>query len=308
MIHIHPENRFKRLMVFTSVQLFLTSLAFHTTSARSSIPRSNHHNNPSNGPPSNLSSNPTDMGIPRLPPWNVSPNIDPNGFFTDTYSRIPGEWEQQDLEQDTSGRQRQRQEDAATHTHAVEPQDPPTTTISPVGVSTLKSLEEPVIIRQVPGDGNCLFHSLTVALAVMQNRTHLDLAHTGLSSSSTSSSTSSSGSSSSSGSNGSVSGTTRGTSCHLGLAHLYAHSTRLRQEAVGVLSQKRRLLFLQGNEYLKARDLVQAAAAQYGLSGSEYCELMKKDSYWGGGPEIVVSFGSIIKITLLCVCVGHFLI
>lgn len=53
------------------------------------------------------------------------------------------------------------------------------------------------------------------------------------------------------------------------------------------LEQKRKLLFLQGHEYLKAKDLVEAAASQYGISGSEYCQLMRQDSYWGGGPEIV---------------------
>lgn len=47
------------------------------------------------------------------------------------------------------------------------------------------------------------------------------------------------------------------------------------------------MLFLQGNEYHHARDLVAAAAAQYELSPEEYCDQMRKDSYWGGGPEIV---------------------
>jgi hypothetical protein len=56
---------------------------------------------------------------------------------------------------------------------------------------------------------------------------------------------------------------------------------------VDCLEQKRKLLFLQGHEYLKANDLVEAAASQYGISGTEYCELMRQDSYWGGGPEIV---------------------
>ena len=74
-----------------------------------------------------------------------------------------------------------------------------------------------------------------------------------------------------------------------------------------MLQQKRKLLFLQGNEYLKARDLVQAAAAQYGLSGSEYCDLMGRDSYWGGGPEIVVGFFYFVVVLYMClfvVCVS----
>jgi hypothetical protein len=56
---------------------------------------------------------------------------------------------------------------------------------------------------------------------------------------------------------------------------------------VDCLASGGRLLFLQGKEFLRARDLVEAAASQYGLSGEEYCHLMRKDSYWGGGPEIV---------------------
>jgi hypothetical protein len=66
------------------------------------------------------------------------------------------------------------------------------------------------------------------------------------------------------------------------------------------------LLFLQGNEYLKARDLVQAAAAQYGLSGSEYCDLMRRDSYWGGGPEIVVGFYCSCLVYVFVCCLRFF--
>jgi hypothetical protein len=72
---------------------------------------------------------------------------------------------------------------------------------------------------------------------------------------------------------------------HLGW--LYRHSSKLRQQAVECLRQKRKVLFLQGNEYLRSHDLVQAAAAQYGITAEEYCNLMQQDSYWGGGPEIV---------------------
>jgi hypothetical protein len=68
---------------------------------------------------------------------------------------------------------------------------------------------------------------------------------------------------------------------------LYKQSAHLRQLAVDCLEQKRKLLFLQGNEYLKAKELVEAAASQYGISGTEYCALMRQESYWGGGPEIV---------------------
>jgi len=68
-------------------------------------------------------------------------------------------------------------------------------------------------------------------------------------------------------------------------------SLALRNSAVDVLANEssggRRKLFLQGEEYLEARELLSAAAAQFDLEGEEYCELMRKESYWGGGPEIV---------------------
>jgi hypothetical protein len=38
---------------------------------------------------------------------------------------------------------------------------------------------------------------------------------------------------------------------------------------------------------LEARELLGAAAAQFDMSGEEYCDLMRRESYWGGGPEIV---------------------
>lgn len=153
----------------------------------------------------------------RFPPWNPSPNIDENGFILHQYQRIRGEWEK---------------EVKLKKRHQTE-------------------VQAPCTIRQVPGDGNCLFHSISTCYAHAINGTHLDLK------------TSES------------------------LHWLYQNSARLREQAVDCLEQQRKLLFLQGHEYLKAQDLVEAAASQYGISGSEYCRLMRQDSYWGGGPEIV---------------------
>jgi hypothetical protein len=131
-------------------------------------------------------------------------------------------------------------------------------------------LEEPVYIRQVPGDGACLFHSCTVALALVANQTHIDMSSIRKLVDDTQ-----------------KGGTTQQEETY-DLTHLYHHSRYLRNMAVDVLSRNpRRLLFLQGNEYLRARDLVSAAASQYDLSPEEYCEQMRHDSYWGGGPEIV---------------------
>lgn len=79
---------------------------------------------------------------------------------------------------------------------------------------------------------------------------------------------------------------------HERILELREKSLELRNAAVDVLhglhgSRGRRKLFLQGDEYLEARELLAAAAAQFQLDGEEYCELMRKESYWGGGPEIV---------------------
>jgi len=263
--------------------------------ATSSIPRStnarsidpNNHNHRNSGSPSPLSSSSTNEGPNQqscLPPWNPSPQIDRDGFLASSYCRVEGEWES---EANIGGKHR--------------------------------GLDEPVKIRQVPGDGNCLFHSITVAMAAVVNGTHIDMA----------------GTRSRVGrrvGNCRVSrlagvGGDRGDDrfreierdddlyaldCDVyddydqydqydpfdfepndadiafDLNHLHHHSTLLRQKAVNMLSlNPRRLLFLQGNEYLRARDLVDAAAAQYDLDGDEYCDLMRKESYWGGGPEIV---------------------
>ncbi|KAL3917762.1 MAG: hypothetical protein SGILL_004557 [Bacillariaceae sp.] len=157
----------------------------------------------------------------RFPPWNPSPQIDSNGFLLPKYYRIPGEFEKE-------ARLRKKEQLSL-------------------------SQSSPATIRQVPGDGNCLFHSISTCYAHAVNGTHIDLRSPET------------------------------------MKWLYAHSTKLRQLAVDCLEERvgRKLLFLQGHEYLKARDLVEAAASQYGISGKEYCKLMRKDSYWGGGPEIV---------------------
>jgi hypothetical protein len=144
--------------------------------------------------------------------------IDEDGFLLKPYTRVPGEWEEEVMIK-RSGRE--------------------------------TKIKIPVRIRQVPGDGNCLFHSISTCVAYSVNGTHLDLKNI------------------------------------KNLQWLYQNSARLRQQAVDCLEQKRKLLFLQGHEYLKAHELVEAAASQYGISGPEYCSLMRQDSYWGGGPEIV---------------------
>jgi len=257
----------------------IISLSHHRCTfiqANTSIPHSTNtrrHNNINN------SNSQTSL---NSPPWNKSPRIDRDGFLIQKYDRIPGEWEH---EANIGGK--------------------------------YCNLKEKVVIRQVPGDGNCLFHSITVALALVTNSTHIDMVgsktkeylscdgkvvlpnkrekenkeqirHRFMQRKAFSSRYNSKHVKHENISKRQDENHDKFESCHDDLHHLYKHSRYLREKAVEMLSTNpRRLLFLQGNEYLRAKDLVSAAAAQYDLTGEKYCELMRKESYWGGGPEIV---------------------
>jgi hypothetical protein len=239
------------------------------------------------------------------PPWNISPNIDKEGFFTSKYKRVHGEWEHGIVDYDddnddnddmnnhdyehenmieNTSADMNTDENANSNAnedqiHEEEAQPAPI----PILSSKYHCLDEPVYIRQVPGDGNCLFHSISVSMALVANRTHIEMTarpHPRTPSPRNN--------------NHNLRNTKHPTSksrtyqYQHDLEHLHHHSRHLRSAAVDILSRNpRKLLFLQGNEYLRAKDLVSAAAAQYGMTGKEYCEQMRKDSYWGGGPEIV---------------------
>ncbi|KAL9185088.1 hypothetical protein ACHAXT_002865 [Thalassiosira profunda] len=157
----------------------------------------------------------------RRPAWNPSPKINSQGYLCDLYRRIPGEWEAE---------------------------------CSYVGTSdAAEELDIPVCIRQVPGDGDCLFHAVAISLSLIQGRRHSRMDN------------------------------------NESLRELKDTSRRLRQMAVECLrrSRKHKKLFIQGCESMATTELLSTAAAQYGISGDEYCNLMQQDSYWGGGPEIV---------------------
>lgn len=279
-----------------------------SSSSTSSIPRSTNARSiwysSSSSSTSNSGNQQENESTSSLPPWNPSPNIDRHGFLLSKYRRMHGDWEWEyetnfDAIDSTQENQRQEQQRIRRRRHVIG--------------GKYQNIQEPVYIRQVPGDGNCLFHSLSVGLALLTNHTHVNMnrllldriknvqdgrqkrqeedeeeeileshgvqdeqsqlqvqpqrlghrhPHPSLPSS-------------------------RHTHSH-NLMHLHQYSKHLRLQAVKVLSQHpRRLLFLQGNEYLRARDLVSAAAKQYGLSPEEYCNQMRRDRYWGGGPEIV---------------------
>eukprot|EP00566_Odontella_aurita_P006496 CAMPEP_0113553868 /NCGR_PEP_ID=MMETSP0015_2-20120614/15842_1 /TAXON_ID=2838 /ORGANISM="Odontella" /LENGTH=602 /DNA_ID=CAMNT_0000454965 /DNA_START=12 /DNA_END=1820 /DNA_ORIENTATION=- /assembly_acc=CAM_ASM_000160 len=186
----------------------------------------------------------------RNPPWNRSPRIDADGFLADSYRRIPGEWEP---EADIGGRHGPSSRSYRFLQSGTAP---------------------PAVVRQVPGDGNCLFHSVSATLA---HRSGSSGGGKGA------------GGGGGGGGGGSIVDGEHPPLCTArGLRTLRKSSADLRRRAVECLSKyPRRRLFLQGRETLRAGELVDAAAAQYGLSGEEYCEQMARDSYWGGGPEIV---------------------
>jgi len=199
------------------------------------------------------------------PPWNLSPLIDFEGFLTRRYRRIPGEWE---IEANIAGRHGSR------------------------GHNFLLLDRKPVTIRQVPGDGNCLFHSLSACLSLVESGRHVPMRRrlvlAGRDEKNINSHLLSSRISIEVDNSTQVNDKTQVENQKNSYMHLYESSRILREKAVDMLSSNpRRLLFLQGSEYLRCGDLVDTAAAQYGLSGKEYCNLMKKDAYWGGGPEIV---------------------
>jgi OTU-like cysteine protease len=208
-----------------------------TSTAKTTTPKSTE------SIPRSISRSNTALSDPGVPPWKLSASIDDEGFLKEQYLRVPGEWED---EYRLRGR------------YIKLDQSPPAR------------------IRQVPGDGNCLFHSISTCYAHAVNGTHIDLV--GRSSSSNRSYNQNNKNNINDDDDNDNNNDTR---------WLYQHSTKLRQIAVDYLAERRKLLYLQGREYLRARDLVDAAASQYGISGEEYCELMRKDSYWGGGPEIV---------------------
>jgi len=138
----------------------------------------------------------------HYPPWNPSPSIDEMGFLMGQYTRVPGEWESE----------------------------------VKIRRKHIKGLQKPAMIRQVPGDGNCLFHSISMCYAHAANGTHVDLRDPE------------------------------------NLEWLYENSACLREKAVNCL-EKQKLLFLQGSERVTSENLVQAASQQYGISDNSEARL-----------------------------------
>ena len=136
------------------------------------------------------------------PPWNPSPKINSNGFLNDYYSRCPGEWE---ILANIRGKHGPRNHNRY-----------------------MKLLNIPVACRQVPGDGNCLFHSIASCLYYAEYNNHLPM---------------------------------NSFEC---INTLRSKSLALRNAAVDILQNVQnnghRRLFLQGEEYLEAQELLSAVS------------------------------------------------
>ena len=211
------------------------------------------------------------------PAWNHSPEIDTHGFLSKRYKLHPGSWEK---EARIGGK---------------------------YGYKSLHTRKLPgveCVIRQVPGDGNCLFHSISTALSWVEDRRHLDFDETFQEK------------------HNSLKLTkrqrlSRSRSALEEELDLHTRSKILRQIAVDMLDprhctqepleqqqqqqqqkrphfhfnflarKRRKPLFLQGSEFLRPNELLNIACSQYGLTAEEYCESMRKDGVWGGGPDLV---------------------
>ena len=102
--------------------------------------------------------------------------------------------------------------------------------------------------RQVPGDGACLFHTLSAGLWESVNGTHHPMDR----------------------------------------KVLRSQSLRLRARAIDVLEDRRDpKLYMGDSEYMKASQLLEMAAEQAACAKDEYCAKLRDPRAWGGGPEIV---------------------
>jgi len=143
-------------------------------------------------------------------------------------------------------------------------------------------------VRQVPGDGNCLFNALSVALHYAETGQH--------------------------GANSlpelrNLSGTMRQLAVDVltgsrnisaSVAKIEEHfrdinaasgsGRKLRTRAASgglCLGGRRRRLYLEHGQRVSPEHLVQSVAETYDTSCDVYCQRMRQDGKWGGGPEIV---------------------
>jgi hypothetical protein len=102
-------------------------------------------------------------------------------------------------------------------------------------------------IRQVPGDGSCLFHSISAWIAFLTTEEHKMFDHR--------------------------------------LKRFSQHLRELSVDILS--RDNNTSLVLEDNECIDAPSLLESIANHYNVSPSEYCQSMLLRETWGGGPEIV---------------------
>ena len=103
-------------------------------------------------------------------------------------------------------------------------------------------------VQQVQGTGDCLFHSIAIALKFVDDHCHLDMYDPSLA----------------------------------------PRVRELRELAVDTLTADANCsLYLEGDQTISAAELVAAAAEQYNITSEAYCASMRRKGVWGGGPEIL---------------------
>lgn len=118
---------------------------------------------------------------------------------------------------------------------------------------TKNTTNVPLQIRQVPGDGSCLFNAIAAGLLFYDSNSDFPLQHPSM-------------------------------------PKVLALSSNLRSQAVDILQrgiQQNTTLAMQNDETIATSTLVRLAAEQYGLTPQKYLNRMRKEGVWGGGPEIV---------------------
>lgn len=121
-----------------------------------------------------------------------------------------------------------------------------------MGMSNGESL---AVVRQMPGDGSCLFYALAAGLL----QSDADKQSTGA----------------------------LGT--QISWPSIRRKAADLRQMAVDTLADESagNLLTISDNDKVQSSTLLEAAAASFGMSPKQYCKSMRQASCWGGGVEIV---------------------
>jgi hypothetical protein len=102
-------------------------------------------------------------------------------------------------------------------------------------------------VRQVPGDGGCLFHSLAVSIAFRRDKSHPEAFD----------------------------------------GKLRELSLRLRQLSIDVLGKVGECLVMEGDERIASHELLEMVASNYNMTSADYLCKMADPKTWGGGPEIV---------------------